>query len=60
MTLKEDLISGAEDIADFCGVPIRRVYGWVKTAVPVFAVGGVIYARRSELERYFSASGSTT
>lgn len=59
MPLKEDLISGADAIAEFCNVPPRRVYAWAKKGdVPVFSVGGVLYARASELESRFTSGWS--
>jgi len=59
MSLKDDLVSGAEAIAEYCNVPPRRVYAWAqRDDVPVFAVGGVLYARRTELEQRFSSGWS--
>ena len=56
LPLADDLLKGATAIADFVGLPDSRpVYHWADLSdVPVFRVGGSIYARGSELRTFFS------
>lgn len=63
MTLSADLLKGAKAISDYLGPGFtpKQVYHLVeKSALPIVRLGGsnVIYARKSELERHFSASST--
>jgi hypothetical protein len=55
--LSEDLLTGAQAIADHLGWPIRRVYYVAdRKALPIGHVGALLIARKSELDRALSAS----
>lgn len=47
-TLASDLLEGAEGIAAFMGLKPRQVYH-MQTRMPVFAIGGKLFARKSTL-----------
>lgn len=50
VTLADDLLDGAEAIAEFLGAKPRRVYYLAqKKHLPIGHVGGKLIARRSEL-----------
>jgi hypothetical protein len=53
-----DLLRGGKAIACFCGITTRQLYHLIESAgFPVFRMkpGGMLYARRSAIERYFKA-----
>lgn len=56
IALRDDLLNGADAIADYLGWHRRRVYYETredrvkKTGFPAFKIGGVVTARRSRLE----------
>ncbi|TAN56093.1 MAG: DNA-binding protein [Rhodospirillales bacterium] len=48
--LADDLLRGADAIADFMGMKRRQIYHLTETSrLPVFRVGSVLCARRSTL-----------
>jgi hypothetical protein len=52
--LADDLLVGAKPIADYLGVPVRRVFYWAESRkLPVFKVGNLWAAKRSTLARHF-------
>ena len=54
--LKDDLLTGAEQIADFTGWPIRKVYyAAARGHLPVRRIGHVLVARKTELSKELSA-----
>ena len=54
--LHDDLLTGAQAIAEFTGLPLRRVYYLSETgALPVFRLGQILQARKSELNEALSA-----
>lgn len=54
--IADDILKGASQIADETGFSVRQVYGLgEKGGLPLFKVGGIICARRSELNRALSA-----
>ncbi|WP_420347302.1 AlpA family transcriptional regulator [Pelagibius sp.] len=55
--LSHDLLSGAEEIAAFTGLPVRRVYyiASQKGVLPIFRLGNTLCARKSELAEALSA-----
>ena len=49
-TLKDDLLDGADEIAAFCGFPIRRTYSLLESgALPAFKLRRRWYCRKSKL-----------
>ena len=55
--LSDDLITGAPAIADYLGWKERRVYHFVRTKkLPITKIGGLLVARKSELQKALSAS----
>ena len=53
MTNELDLLSGADAIAAFMGLKVRRVYHLAETErLPVFRLGATLCARRSTLLRW--------
>jgi hypothetical protein len=51
--LCDDLLDGAEEIAQFTGWPIRRVYYLLgRKLIPAFKVGERWTARKSRLKRH--------
>lgn len=49
-TLAEDILSGANDIARFMGLPARSIYHAAEhNGLPVFRIGAKICARKSTL-----------
>jgi hypothetical protein len=54
--LANDLLEGAEAIADFLGKDVRQIYHLVgRKQLPAFKIGAVIHARRSTLKHFFAA-----
>ena len=55
--LADDLLIGAEPIGVYLGVGPRVVYHWAqRQIIPVFKLGNLLAARKSELRRALSAS----
>ena len=56
-SLRDDLLTGARAIADYTGWPLRRVYlAAEKRHLPIGRTGSLLTARKSELDRHFSAT----
>lgn len=56
--LADDLLSGAKAISEETGLSVRKVYSLAEANyLPTFKLGGILYARRSELQRKLSAVG---
>lgn len=65
MTLRDDLLKGVKAIAEYLGPQFteRGIYHLADTGkIPVFRLPGstTIYARKSELDRHFSALPAPT
>ena len=61
MTMSDDLLTGADAIAEFLGWNRRRIYHAAATRhLPIRRVGGLLVARKSELERALSADATRT
>lgn len=57
-SLRDDILTGAEEIADYLGWPIRRVYYLAQRGcLPTVKIGELLVARKSQLEVVFSAPG---
>lgn len=57
ISLRDDLLTGAKAIADYLGWPERRVYHFAsKKYLPIGSVGGLLTARKSELDRALSVT----
>ncbi len=57
-TLAADILRGARAIGEYTGLPTRQVFYLVeKNELPVFRLGKIICARKSELRRELSADG---
>ena len=53
MTNELDLLSGADAIAAFMGLKVRRVYHLAETErLPIFRLGATLCARRSTLLKW--------
>ena len=58
-TLKDDVITGAQAIAGETGLKVRTVYALAERGeLPVFKLGGMLCARRSELMERLSAKAA--
>jgi hypothetical protein len=56
--LADDLLAGAEKIAAYSGESVRRTRHLMAVhGLPHFKRGGLIYSRKSWLDRYFSGEG---
>lgn len=56
MSLSDDLLSGAREIAGFTGLTEKQVYNYAEAGqIPVFRIGRRIYSRKSQLEQAFAA-----
>ncbi len=56
MSIAEDMLKGADAIADFIGITSRRVYYLAdRNELPVFRMGKTLCARRSTLLRHIVA-----
>jgi len=54
--LKDDLLTGAQEIADYLGWPVRKIYHAKRHGhLPIGQVGAILTARKSELDKAFSA-----
>ena len=47
--LAEDILQGAQAIADFGGWSRRQVYHFVRHGLPVFRMGSTVCARKSSI-----------
>jgi hypothetical protein len=57
--LRDDLLTGASAIADYTGWPVRKVYHAASRGyLPVMRIGPILLARKSELDRAFSAEAA--
>jgi hypothetical protein len=57
--LRDDLLTGASAIADYTGWPVRKVYhAAARGYLPVTRIGPILLARKSELDRAFSAEAA--
>jgi hypothetical protein len=55
--LADDVLDGVKEIAAFIGKSERQTFHLVHAgAIPVFRLGKKIHARKSELERAFTAA----
>jgi hypothetical protein len=53
--LSDDLLTGANQIADYCGIPVRRIRHLAdRHGLPVFRRGHLLHARKSRLDLYFA------
>jgi hypothetical protein len=58
-TLRDDLLTGAQAIADYLGWPLRRVYHCAhRQYLPIGRTGAILIARKSELDRALSATAA--
>ena len=52
--IADDLLQGAGAIAEFTGLPERRIYAMTsKQKIPTFRIGGTLCARKSRLMEWF-------
>jgi hypothetical protein len=59
--LSDDLLTGANQIADYCGIPVRRIRHLAdRHGLPVFRRGHLLHARKSRLDVYFSGGDEPT
>jgi hypothetical protein len=57
-TLRDDLLTGVAEIADYTGQPKRRILYLIEThGLPVFRRGRVIHARKHHVDEYFGGAG---
>lgn len=55
--LADDLLAGAAEISEFLGWPRQRVQYRVRAGlIPVVRIGRRVFARKSELERFFRSA----
>lgn len=60
-TLAADILRGADDIAAFTGLERSAVYYAIrKGCLPIFRIGGGVFARKSTLLAWVSAQESRT
>jgi hypothetical protein len=58
-SLKDDLLFGANAIAQFLGWPRRRVYHAANRGyLPITYCGPILIGRKSELDRHFRAEAT--
>jgi hypothetical protein len=56
-TLRDDLLTGVADIADYTGQPKRRILHLIEAhGLPVFRRGRVIHARKHQVDAYFGGA----
>jgi hypothetical protein len=54
-SLASDLLTGFEEIAAYCGQPVRRVrHLYYAHGLPAFPRGRVVHARKSQIDLYFT------
>jgi hypothetical protein len=57
--LAEDLLTTAQEIADYLGWPVHRIYYAVRRGLlPIGKVGELLIARKSELDRKLSGEAA--
>ena len=57
--LRDDLLTGASAIAEYTGWPVRKIYHAASRGhLPVARIGPILTARKSELDRAFSAEAA--
>jgi len=55
--LRDDLLTGVAEIADYTGQPKRRILRLIEAhGLPVFRRGRVIHARKHQVEAYFGGA----
>jgi hypothetical protein len=53
--LSDDLLTGAREIADYCGLSVRRIRHLAdRHQLPVFRRGQLLHARKHKLDEYFA------
>jgi hypothetical protein len=58
-TLRDDLLTGAAEIADYTGQPKRRILYLIEAhGLPVFRRGRVIHARKHQVDAYFGGTAT--
>ena len=58
-TLRDDLLTGVAEIADYTGQPKRRILHLIEAhGLPVFRRGRVIHARKHQVDAYFGGAGT--
>jgi hypothetical protein len=56
-TLRDDLLTGVAEIADYTGQPKRRILYLIEAHdLPVFRRGRVIHARKHQVDAYFGGT----
>lgn len=59
--LRDDLLTGANAIADYLGWPVRRIYHPpMRKRLGLFQVGAILMGRKSELNRVLSGTNAAT
>jgi hypothetical protein len=59
--LADDLLTGAQEIADFLGWPVDRVYyAQRKRRLPIGKHGELLIARKSQLDRALSGEAAVS
>ena len=59
-SLADDILKGAERIGDYIDEPPRRVFYLAeRSLIPVFKIGNLLHARKSELDKRYSAESAT-
>jgi len=59
ITLRDDLLTGVAEIADYTGPPKRRILHLIEAhGLPVFRRGRVIHARKHQVDAYFGGAGT--
>jgi hypothetical protein len=60
LPLSDDLLNGADAIAEYLGWPVRQTYHAVQQGhIPTFRIGPKIMARKSEIRARCSAAYKT-
>jgi hypothetical protein len=55
--LRDDLLTGVAEIADYTGQPKRRILYLIEAhGLPVFRRGRVIHARKHQVDAYFGGA----
>ena len=56
-TLRDDMLTGVAEIADYTGQPKRRILHLIEAhGLPVFRRGRVIHARKHHVDAYFGGT----
>jgi hypothetical protein len=57
VVLRDDLLTGVAEIADYTGQPKRRILYLIEAhGLPVFRRGRVIHARKHQIDAYFGGA----